>query len=158
MGAVARFVWRRRMIARPRPSWGRFCTPLVPGKGIGPATGRARPRSHRVRESNSRSSPRHNRQTISTCRQGGKASCPPPARGMATPPRDELILSKSGFKGIVDQTRGDDSKCLEFKKIIAFFENPLLLFRLKVRISRAPSLVSQPWVDVSSRLSSLLSL
>jgi hypothetical protein len=98
------------MIVRPRPSWGRFFTPLVPRRGIGHATG------------------------------------------------DEFILSKSGFKGIVDQTRGDDSKCLEFRKIIAFFENPLLLFRLKVKSSKAPSLVSQPWVDVSSRLISLLSL
>jgi hypothetical protein len=30
------------------------------------------------------------------------------------------------------------------EKIIAFFENPLLLFRLKERCSKAPSLVSQP--------------
>jgi hypothetical protein len=30
------------------------------------------------------------------------------------------------------------------EKIIAFFENPLLLFRLKERSSKTPSLVSQP--------------
>jgi hypothetical protein len=44
------------------------------------------------------------------------------------------------------------------EKIIAFFENPLLLFRLKERSSKAPSLVSQPRVGASSRLISLLSL
>jgi hypothetical protein len=82
----------------------------------------------------------------------------PSGQGHGDASRDELILSKSGFKGIVDQTRADDSKYLEFRKIIAFFENPLLLFKLKVRSSKAPFLVSQPWVGVSSRLISLLSL
>jgi hypothetical protein len=32
------------------------------------------------------------------------------------------------------------------EKLIAFFENPLLLFRLKEKSSIAPSLVGQPWV------------
>jgi hypothetical protein len=38
------------------------------------------------------------------------------------------------------------------EKFIAFFENPLLLFRLKEKGSKAPSLVSHPWVGASSRL------
>jgi hypothetical protein len=44
------------------------------------------------------------------------------------------------------------------KKLIAFFENPLLIFRLEGRISKAPSLVSQLRVGASSRLISLLYL
>jgi hypothetical protein len=89
---------------------------------------------------------------------GRKSVLSPSGQGHGDASRDKLILPKSGFKGIIDQTRGDDSKCLEFRKIIAFFENPLLLFRLKGKSSKAPFLVSQPWVDVSSRLISLLSL
>jgi hypothetical protein len=55
-----------------------------------------------------------------------------------------LFHQKSGFSGISPQTSPADSKYLEFKKIIVFYENPLLLFRLKERSSKAPSLVSQP--------------
>jgi hypothetical protein len=50
---------------------------------------------------------------------------------METPPGMSLFPSKLSFKRIGKQTGGDDSKCLESRKIIAFFENPLLLFRLK---------------------------
>jgi hypothetical protein len=73
---------------------------------------------------------------------------------MAPAKEDDLSLHPAPPHSL----RGADSKCLEFRKIIAFFENPLLLFRLKEKISKAPSLVSQPWVGASSRLISLLSL
>jgi hypothetical protein len=67
-----------------------------------------------------------------------------PCRFIETSPGVILFHQKSGLSGIVDQTRHADSKYLEFKKIIVFYENPLLLFRLKERSSKAPSLVSQP--------------
>jgi hypothetical protein len=67
-----------------------------------------------------------------------------PGRFVETSPGMILFHQKSGFSGIIDQTRLADSKYLEFKKIIVFYGNPLLLFRLKERSSKAPSLVSQP--------------
>jgi hypothetical protein len=63
-----------------------------------------------------------------------------------------------GFKGFLGQTRGLILHAWNSEKLIAFFENPLLLFRLKEKSSNAPSLVSQPWVGASSRLISLLAL
>jgi hypothetical protein len=44
------------------------------------------------------------------------------------------------------------------EKIIAFWENPLLLFRLEERSSNAPPLVSQPRVGASIRLVCLISI
>ena len=140
--AATRSVWRRRMIVWPRPSWGRFYTPARP----------ALRDWSRHRESPAAVTPGPGKQLqVFTpppppddldWSPGRKSVLSPSGQGHGNVSRHELILSKSGFKGIADQTRGDDAKCLESRKIIAFFENPLLLFRLEVRSSKAPSSVS----------------
>jgi hypothetical protein len=67
-----------------------------------------------------------------------------------------VSFDQIGSGGLGEQIGGDASKCWNSEKLIAFFENPLLLFRLKERSSKAPPLVSQPRVGAASRLISLL--
>ena len=91
--------------------------------------------------------------------RGGKALVCPVARGMETSPGLNLTLYPNrGSKELSTKLGALILNAWNSEKIIAFFENPLLLFRLKERSSKAPSLVSQPWVGASSRLISLLSL
>jgi len=66
--------------------------------------------------------------------------------------------SQMKAKEIAGRDRGLVLNAWNSEKIIVFFLMPLLLFRLKERSSKAPSLVGHPWVGASSRLINLLFL
>jgi hypothetical protein len=74
---------------------------------------------------------------------GRKSVLSPLARGMATPPGMSLFFPHRGPKELSTKPGAMILNAWNSQKIITFFENPLLLFRLKVRSSKAPSL-SQP--------------
>ena len=146
--AATRFGWRSRMIFRSRPSWGRF---FNPARLAVRNWSRHRESPAAVtpgfRKYNSRSPPRSHRQTISTCRRGGRAPFPlwsgpswatlrapadgpggaPPCRSMVTPPGMSLfcpnwVSPESSTKlGAMLLNAWNSEKSLPFWKILCYY-------------------------------------
>jgi hypothetical protein len=63
-----------------------------------------------------------------------------------------VSFDQIGSGGLGEQIGGDASKCWNSEKLIAFFENPLLLFRLKDKEFQSTAF-SQPapgWRSIST--------